>query len=52
VSSESLQSQLLYTYLLSCTLQSLVADATPVEGAVRDVWLGPVMPCAIERASV
>jgi len=32
-------------------LQSLVATATDAEMALRDAWLGHVMPHAIERAS-
>ena len=36
---------------LARQLQSLVADASDVEGAWRDVWLGHVMPLAIERSA-
>jgi hypothetical protein len=39
-------------WLQSRQLQRRVADASQVEVAFRDAWLGHVMPHAIERASV
>jgi hypothetical protein len=38
-------------WLLARRCESLVADAAQVEVAFRDVWLGHVMPHAIERSS-
>jgi hypothetical protein len=38
-------------WLLARRFQSLSADATQVEVAFRDAWLGHVMPHAIERSS-
>ena len=39
-------------WLLARRFQRVCAEAAEVEGALREVWLGHVMPFAIERASV
>jgi len=39
-------------WLLAHHLQAVVTEASQVEMALRDAWLGHVMPHAIERSSI